>query len=129
MTTAEHTQLVKDCLSKLAIMGYAAWENKTGATEIEERFVKFGKKGSADIIAPLPLVINGMTYGIHVEIEVKTGKASLQKNQKTHRCVIGKYGCPHYVVRSVDSMVEQLAADGFAGRPANLPPSAFAGGR
>ncbi len=45
-SSEEHTRLVGEVLEELAFMGYPAWANRTGATKIEDRFIRFGKKGS-----------------------------------------------------------------------------------
>ena len=54
MKKQTETQLVKTCLEWLHIMGIFAWRNNTGAFAREDkgrrRFVRYGEKGSADII-------------------------------------------------------------------------------
>jgi hypothetical protein len=54
-------------LEWLALAGVFAWRNNTGALlDANGRLVKFGKRGSADIIAVLP------PHGRHAEFECKS---------------------------------------------------------
>ena len=62
MSAAEHKELIRIACEWLAIAGYFAWPNRTGAAEIDGRFIPFGKKGSGDILC----VLNG---GRHAEFE------------------------------------------------------------
>jgi hypothetical protein len=112
-SNAEHSQLVKDCLEELALMGYVAWPNRTGAGELHGRFIRFGKYGSGDIIAILPMLIGGKLYGIHAELEAKTGDAVQKKHQKTHMQIVRKNGGVYLVVKSRGDVAAQLAALGF----------------
>src|SRR4051812_17010750 len=96
---AAHSRLVRECCEELALMGYVAWPNRTGATKIDGRFIRFGKYGSGDIIAILPTMINGKLYGLHGEIECKTGAAVQKKHQKTHMRIVRNNGGVYLVVR------------------------------
>lgn len=112
-----HTQLVKACLEELALMGYAAWPNNTGALKVDDRFVRYGKRGSGDIFVLLPRLVDGKIYGVHGEIECKTGGAVQMKHQKTHMRVVRNNGGVYLVVRSREEIAAQLATLGF--RPTN----------
>ena len=115
-SSAAHTQLVKDCLEELALMGFAAWPNRTGATEIDGRFIRFGKKGSGDIIGIYPFVLAGKRYGIHLEVECKTGAATQTKFQKAHMRLVRNSGGIYIVARSRDEVRAQLEQLGFAAK-------------
>lgn len=105
-SSAEHTRLVNQLLEALALAGILAWPNNTGAIKYEGRFLRYGKKGSGDIIAVLP------PSGRHAEIEAKTGNATQRKEQKTHQRIVEKMGGLYIVARSPEDMLEQLARNG-----------------
>ena len=46
--------LIRDVLTMLQQRGIFAWRNNTGAVKQSSRFIRFGVKGSADIIGILP---------------------------------------------------------------------------
>lgn len=94
-------------------MGYAAWANNTGAIPVDDRFIRFGKLGSGDIFAVLPKLIAGRMYGIHAEIECKTGNAVQRKSQKTHMRVVRNNGGVYLLVRARSEVPTQLDALGF----------------
>jgi hypothetical protein len=113
-SSAAHTALVKECLEELALVGFAAWPNRTGATEIDGRFIAFGKKGSGDILAIFPFVLAGKRYGIHAEVECKTGEAVQNKRQKAHMRLVHNSGGIYLVIRARDEMKRELARLGFS---------------
>ena len=94
-------------------MGLAAWPSRTGAAEIDGRFIRFGKKGGGDIVVVLPLRIGGAAYGIHGEIECKTGGGVQSKHQKAHMRMVRGSGGVYLVARSADEMRQGLTAAGF----------------
>lgn len=99
-----HNALVRDALQELAINGYTAWRNETGAW-IDDRGIphKFGKKGSADII--LILAPNGR----HVEAEAKTGSGAQSKSQKIHQeFVVERNGGAYILFRSTAELLVEL---------------------
>ncbi len=102
-----HTALVREALQELALQGYTAWPVNTGATKTDSGgFIKFGKKGAADIsaIIPIPVKSAGRTFGIHAEFEAKTGNAVQKKNQKLHQeFVVERNGGIYIVFRSADA--------------------------
>jgi hypothetical protein len=70
--------------------------NNTGAIPIrvpgKTRFLRFGKKGSADIIVFLPAKV--------IFLEVKTEKGKLNKNQKEFKAHIEALGYEYHILRS-----------------------------
>jgi hypothetical protein len=108
-----HSQLVKDCCEELALLGFAAWPNRTGAAWIDGRFIAFGKKGSGDILAIFPFLLAGKRYGIHAEVECKTGDAVQNKRQKSHMRMVRNSGGIYLVIRSRQELRAELAGLGF----------------
>lgn len=104
-SSAEHQLLVKQAEEWLAINGYFAWPNQTGAAFRDGQFLKYGKKGSADILA----VIRSR----HCEFEAKTGDAVQSKNQKIHQRMVEKHGGLYLVFYSVAELIDQLTAAGY----------------
>jgi len=107
-----HTILVREALQELALQGYCAWPVNTGATKTDSGgFIKFGKKGGADIsaIIPIPVKSAGRTFGIHAEFEAKTGNAVQRKNQKLHQeFVVERNGGIYIVFRATDGSEEAI---------------------
>jgi len=62
--------IVKACQDILNAYGILNWRNNTGATQIGNRYIKFGEPGSPDIIA----VYGGQFLGI--ECKIPGGKQS-----------------------------------------------------
>jgi hypothetical protein len=54
MKKPSETQLVRACLDLLHLHRIPAWRNNSGAWKVGNRFVRFGEKGSADILGVLP---------------------------------------------------------------------------
>lgn len=66
------TAVVGSCLCLLAILGIFAWRNNTGALRNKAgRLIRYGLRGSSDIIGILP---DGRFLAI--ECKTETGKAS-----------------------------------------------------
>lgn len=77
------------------------WPNETGAAYREGKLIHYGRKGSSDIL--------GLTSdGKILCIEVKTGNATLQENQKNFEKMILKFGGRFFLARDVDSVVKFL---------------------
>ena len=113
--------LVRECCEELALSGFAAWPNRTGAAKIDGRFVAFGKKGSGDIVAIFPVVLAGRKYGVHAELEIKTGGGVQSKGQKAHMRAVKNSGGIYLVVRSREGLRAELLRLGFVTPPG--PPS------
>lgn len=83
------------------------WANNTGVGRDlnSERVVRFGLKGSSDII--------GIYKGLFLAIEVKTGNARQSKYQKNFQTMIDKFGgiyvvCRESNVEQIDKIVEEI---------------------
>lgn len=48
------SQVVKECLKLLRKRNWCAWRNNTGATKVDKRFLRYGIKGSSDIVGVVP---------------------------------------------------------------------------
>jgi hypothetical protein len=83
-----------------------AWRNETGTARSfdNERVIKFGFKGSSDII--------GITRsGKFLAVEIKTGKDDLRPEQKVFKKVIEENGGRYFLIRSendIEGMVLSL---------------------
>lgn len=121
-SSAEHSALVLACLEELALMGFAAWPNRVGAAWIDDRFIKFGKKGSGDIAVLLPRSFDGQVVAVHGEIECKTGKAVQRKSQKSHMKVVRSNGGVYLIVRARHEVPDVLRGAGYSPRNSSYRP-------
>lgn len=108
-----HAQLVRDCLEELALMGLAAWENQRRAVQVNGRWVSLSKSGRGDIHVILPLNLDGRIYGIHGEIECKTGQSSQAPKQRAHMRLVRNSGGVYLLIRDRSEIRPQLAQAGF----------------
>ncbi len=70
--------------------------NQSGALKIDDRrFIRFGRRGSADII----VFFKG---GVCQFWEIKTNKGRQSQSQKEFENVIKRLGFEYYIVRSLD---------------------------
>ena len=93
MTNA-HTDLVNRCLVRMSGRGILCWSNKTGAGfTIAGNFIRFGKKGSGDIIGCSPL------GGRFIGVECKTGNATQEKKQGTFQRAVEMRGGIYVLAR------------------------------
>lgn len=99
-----HNALVRAALEQLAIHGYTAWKNETGAWfDDDDRPHKYGKKGSGDIFIILP------PNGRHVEAEAKTGTGKQSKDQQDHqRYCVERNGGVYILFRDVPALIARL---------------------
>jgi hypothetical protein len=111
-----HARLVKECLEALALMGFAAWENLRRAVMVNGRWVSLSKSGRGDIHVVLPLRLGGSLYGIHGEVEVKTGQSTQTTKQRAHMRMVRNSGGVYILARSVDELRQSLAAAGFTSK-------------
>ena len=79
------------------------WRQNTGAIVIENRMVKFGVPGQADITGLL------IPSGRRIEIEVKDAKGRQRESQKKFQAMIEKAGGIYILARSVDDVYEKLS--------------------
>lgn len=99
---AIHNELVSQVLATLNLSRLGRfWSQPTGVAYRDGRFVRYGFLGSADITG----VLKG---GYRVEIEVKTGKAKQQENQKIFEKNMKMWGAIYLVVRSVQDALDSL---------------------
>ncbi len=93
--SAEHSALVNEILLNFGSRkDLTLWKNATGAVKIGERFLRFGMKGSPDIIG----IADG---GIFVGIEVKTGNARQSPEQKLFEAMVFRRGGVYVLARSI----------------------------
>lgn len=106
--TSGHEALVRAVLDRLRwtlppAQGHF-WANATRAI-YDERIGRWrkmrGDTGSADIV--------GVYLGRHVELEIKTGRATLQRNQREHAERVRTAGGHHIVIRAPEDVVPALA--------------------
>jgi hypothetical protein len=92
-------------LEYLEIRGVFAWRNNTGAVKVEAqhgaRFVRFGKKGSSDILGVLD-------DGRFMAIEVKGPKGKATFEQRDFLAEIAKRGGVAFVARSIEDVDKHL---------------------
>lgn len=95
--SAAHTRLVATCMFYLnSHPGRYAWKNNTGTASRRGFKIKFGDKGSADIIA--------CVSGCFVGFECKTGKGRQSKDQRAWQAKIVEAGGKYFIVRSLDEL-------------------------
>lgn len=96
------TAIVGSCLSLLAIMGIYAWRNNTGALFNKAgRMIRYGLKGSSDIIGILP-------DGRFLAVECKTSKGKASPAQVEFIKNIKANNGVGMIVRSPDELLAKL---------------------
>lgn len=78
------------------------WKNATGVTKIRTQVIKFGLKGSADILGIVK------PSGRFLAIECKTGQAVQSEFQKNFENMIKTSGGIYLVARSVPGVRDEL---------------------
>lgn len=111
-----HAQLVRECLEELALMGFAAWENQRRAVNVNGRWVSLSKSGRGDIHVILPRLLDGALYGIHGEVECKTGQSTQSTKQRAHMRMVRNSGGVYIVTRDRLEMRQTIIATGFEPR-------------
>ena len=101
-SSLEHAKLVDGVLLLLGALPVCrVWKNATGAVKTPTGFIKFGLKGSADIL--------GITSdGLMLAIECKSGNAKLSKQQLAFRHMLDMMGGRYYVCRDAEDMYEVI---------------------
>ena len=82
------------------------WRMNTGAIKVNDRFVKFGIKGQADLSGILP-------DGVRLEIEVKAEGKKQSKEQKIYQRVIERFGGVYILAYSVEEVEESHFLKGY----------------
>ncbi len=114
--TVEHSKLVNEILLTFGSRpDLTLWKNATGAVKIGDRFLKFGMKGSPDIIG----ILDGGTF---FGIEVKTGAAKQSPEQKLFEAMVFRRRGVYIVARCLDDVANAL--ESITGR--NDPPPSLA---
>jgi hypothetical protein len=97
------------CLRYLEKRGILAWNNPTGAVRIApDRWLRFGKKGSADILGCLP-------GGRFLAVEVKAAHGRLSPEQREFLADIKALGGLAVMVRGWKELDQALRVAGYSG--------------
>ncbi|SEP83694.1 VRR-NUC domain-containing protein [Treponema bryantii] len=94
--------VLKDCLEYLRLQGFFVWRNNVGCAKLGNRFIRFGLKGSSDILGILP---NGQFLAVECKRE-KGGK--LSEEQKEFLDKINKNNGFAICVNSVYDLEQKL---------------------
>lgn len=99
-STELHQLVVKKVLLRMSSPCSRVWSNNTGMGRDmkSDRVIKFGLKGSSDII--------GIYKGLFLGIEVKTGRGKQSKHQKNFEEMVCSMGGIYVVIRETN--VEQV---------------------
>lgn len=94
--------VLKACVQYLSLKGYQVIRNNSGAIQVEgttgKRFIRFGARGSSDIIACSP-------EGRFVAVECKSSVGKLSTLQKDFLQNVKKMGGVAIVARSIDDLI------------------------
>ena len=93
----EEAELQNSIMEWLDLHKVFHWRNNTGALKTENRFIKFGYKGSPDIIC----VYGGQFIGI----ECKSPKGKQNENQKEFQKKLEKAGGTYLLVKNIDTVI------------------------
>ena len=74
-------------------------------------FITVGQPGQGDIGGIWRRCIHGVKVGIHIEIEVKTGKGRLSAQQKKRRVMVDEFGGIYLECRSVEDALRFFGPD------------------
>ena len=99
----EHQRLVSRILLKLSKLSYCRiWPNNTGVGRSMngERVIRFGLKGSADIM--------GIYKGFFLGIECKTGNATQTKQQKFFEAMVREQGGIYILARTEENIIQTI---------------------
>jgi len=93
-----HENLIKDILATFSSgPNLRLWKNSTGSGKVNNRFLRWGLKGSADIIG---VGLGGRFIGI----EVKTGQSPQKEQQRNFQNMVIAMGGIYIVARSIDDV-------------------------
>lgn len=95
------SEIQRTILQYLEIRGIFHWRNNTGALKSDTRFVRFGHKGSSDIVGVLP-------GGRALFIEVKRRTGRLTEAQKEFIARAHMAGALAFEARSVEEVDRRL---------------------
>ena len=99
-------------LDWLAAKHILAYRMNTGALKIDKRYVKFGVKGMADILA-FPAYTSSafgsfIEYTVPLWIEVKSDKGKQSAEQKSFQNQVEEAGHTYIVARSIEDVEAAL---------------------
>jgi hypothetical protein len=80
------------------------WRQNTGAVKVEDRFIRFGVKGCADILGLIA------PTGRLLAIEVKGPHGKLSPAQEAFGVMVRRFGGLYVVARSVEDAVTAVEA-------------------
>ena len=99
--------VLSGCLQYLELRGIYHWRNNTGAVQIAPgRFMRFGKKGSSDILGILP-------GGRLLCVECKAPDGRLSPEQKQFLADVQEIGALALIVRDWQELDEALHEAGY----------------
>lgn len=106
MKKLTHTDLVNACIEVLEANNHYCIKNNTGLMSSEDkngkkRFIRFGKKGSSDIISCSP-------KGKFCSWEIKIGEDTQSKKQIEYEIEMIKHNSPYHVIRVIDDLIDGL---------------------
>jgi len=102
MTVVDESTVLNQCLLYLHMKNIFAWRNNTGAVKIGSRFIRYGFKGSSDILGILP-------DGRFLAIECKKSKGGkVSEDQKNFLENVKKNGGVAIVANSVETLINEL---------------------
>lgn len=100
----------------LNMSGFKVWRNNNIPSTVQK--VQINPDGSKQIsqrykagmikVATLDIIGFRKRDGAHVEIEIKSGKDSLSKEQREHLAELQKAGCISFAVKDFDTFREQI---------------------
>jgi glucose dehydrogenase len=98
-----HSELVNRLLLAVSPLGLA-WPNNTGAVKLEDRMLRYGLKGSSDIL--LIARPNGRLFAI----EAKVGKDQWRAAQRLFAEAVTRAGGVYILARSTDGIGDDAVA-------------------
>ena len=101
------SHVVRACLDLLDLLQIPAWRNNTGVSRTGGRYIKFGLKGSSDILGLIP---DGT--GRMLAVECKAGKKKPTVEQRAFIDRVNDAGGLGLVVYSADELHEELKQAG-----------------
>ena len=111
MSGKAHTpesQVLEDCLRYLQVRGIYHWRNNVGAVRLGPgRFMRFGLKGSSDILGILP-------NGRFLAVECKAQSGRLSGEQGEFLEAVEKLGGLAVVCRGWEELDAALRREGYA---------------
>lgn len=105
-----HSDLVNTCLLLLSRYGFAHKNNTGALRDAQDRLVRYGLKGSADIYSCLS--------GRFVVVECKVGRDRQRVEQRKYQLAVEAAGGIYILARSEEDVTDRLAAEGLLARRA-----------